>query len=76
MNQAENHRRELARCAGADAHDAGKPLTANPYKKSRWGMGDIWELGWYQAHNADPGNLKRNVCCACAMSIDAAEVTP
>lgn len=34
---------------GADDYRAGKPITANPYKISDWGLGGWWEMGWREA---------------------------
>lgn len=40
----ERFNRAVAR--GRKAREEGKPLASCPLKKSTWGMGDAWGMGW------------------------------
>jgi ribosome modulation factor len=42
-------RAKLAVERGRQAYMDGKPQEANPYKRTFWGFGGYWDLGWMEA---------------------------
>jgi len=47
MGERERRARfDKAVAMGRKAREEGKPLESCPFKKSLWGMGGAWEMGW------------------------------
>jgi hypothetical protein len=38
---------------GEMARSLGKPKSACPYKRSEWGLGPWWDMGWEQQRRAE-----------------------